>query len=132
MTADYGVENTHSIICLKTKSFDSVAQLIKKVKTIFHDKHNLQNFQSSFMPTKNFSFLQKNIDTLKGKTANILIEKFKEIATKMQQDDDEPSTTDQKKLQEAFGESFNSPHVLPLGYQSPSPPNDKCRCDMPG
>ena len=83
-------------------------------------------------PPKNFTFSQKNIDTLKGKTANILIEKFKEIATKMQQDDDEPSTTDQKKLQEAFGESFNSPHVLPLGYQSPMPPNDKCRCDMPG
>ena len=132
ITDEYGVENTHSIIRSKTKSFDSVAQLIKKVKTIFHDKRNLQNFQSSFMPPKNFTFSQKNIDTLKGKTANILIEKFKEIATKMQQDDDEPSTTDRKKLQEAFGESFNSPHVLPLGYQSPTPPNDKCRCDMPG
>ena len=32
----------------------------------------------------------------------------------------------------SVGSSFSSPHVLPLGYRCPLPPDDKNRCDMPG
>ena len=98
VTDESGVENTHSIIQSKTKSYDSVTELIKKVKTIFQDETNLQNFQSNFMPPKNYTFSHKNIDTLKGKAANILVDKFKEINTLMEKDDENGSMTNLEKL----------------------------------
>ena len=42
----------HSIIRSKTKLYDSVPELIKKVKAIFYDREILRNFQSNFMPPK--------------------------------------------------------------------------------
>ena len=43
-TGEYGVENTHSIIRPKTKSYDAIPELFKKVKAMFYDKENLRNF----------------------------------------------------------------------------------------
>ena len=69
------------------------------------------------MAPKNFTYSQKNIDALKGKAANKLIDKFQEIATSMQGNDDATKSRSMK-LQEVFGESFSSPNVLLLSYQT--------------
>ena len=69
------------------------------------------------------------MDNLKGHAANILADKFKEIASSTVSSD---SGTNAQRLQKILGDSFTSPNVLPLGYQSSTPPNDKSRCDMPG
>ena len=50
----------------------------------------------------------------------------------MNNDNSDDTKSNSDKLCEAFGSSFSSPHVLPLGYQCPLPPDDKSRCDMPG
>ena len=125
VTDEYGVENTHSIIRSKTKCHDSVQQIIEKAKSIFYDKKNLQNFQSNFEPPKNYTFSHSNMDKLKGKAANILIDKFKEVASVTSEELDT-----KEKLTKVLG--TYSTYMLPLGYHSSSPPDDTSRCDMPG
>ena len=48
------------------------------------------------------------------------------------QGNDDATKSRSMKLQEVFGESFSSPNVLPLSYQTSAPPDDHCHCDMPG
>ena len=48
------------------------------------------------------------------------------------QGNDDATKSRSMKLQEVFGESFSSPNVQPLSYQTSTPPDDHCRCDMPG
>ena len=43
----------------------------------------------------------------------------------MEKDNETGSMTNLEKLGNAFGDSFIFPHVLPLGYQCPTPADDK-------
>ena len=65
------------------------------------------------------------MDKLKDKAANILIDKFKEVASVASEELD---TKD--KLTKVLG--TYSTYMLPLGYHSSSPPGHTSRCDMPG
>ena len=135
---EYPVENTHSIIRAQTNHSDTVAQLSRKVKSIFQSKVKQMNFRSTFTPPKHFSFSHGQLKFLKLQCSIFLTDLLTKITNN-------PSNTSlqlakSKKnprkltviMPEIFGERKMKETILPLGFHGEIPPNENLKCDLPG
>ena len=73
---EYLVENFHSILRAHTKVTDNEEMITRAAREIDARKHELHNFQSSFVPPCKTNFSSKTVNILKVKAAEFLIEKF--------------------------------------------------------
>ena len=69
---EYPVENFHSVLRRRTKETDTADEISNKAKEIDACKHNLQSFQSVFVPPRKFNFSRKRINKLKANAAEFI------------------------------------------------------------
>lgn len=126
---EYPVENTHGILRAQTKPGDTAAVLTERAKSIFESKERQSNFRSVFTPHKQSSFSHNQLQNLKMKCAEFLTE----IVEKMSKQTSE-LTAEKKKGQHylpvLFGEVNVTSKVLPVGYHTPTKPNQQNKCDL--
>ena len=78
---EYPVENFHSLLRRRTTEADTADHIALKAKEIDVCKHDLNAFQSVFVPPRKFNFSTKRIDKLKTKAAKFLTNKFETLYT---------------------------------------------------
>lgn len=127
---EYPVENFHSVLRRRTKETDTADEISNKAKEIDACKHNLQSFQSVFVPPRKFNFSRKRINKLKANAAEFITLKFEFLyshpgmAVLQPRAPRQPKDTTKWKLPNLFGENIVTNRVLPLGFTSmETPPN---------
>ena len=73
---EYPVENFHSLLRARTKSHENASKVRLVAREIDARKHELHEFQSTFVPIKKSGFSERKIKSLKFKSAEFLTEKF--------------------------------------------------------
>ena len=122
--AEYPVENFHSVLRRRTKETDTADHIALKAKEIDACKHDLNAFQSVFVPPRKFNFSTKRIDKLKTKAAEFLTNKFETLytnpnkAVQQPRAPRQPKHTSKWKLPNLFGQKIVTNQVLPLGFLS--------------
>ena len=76
---EYPVENFHSVLRAHTRITDNEDLIKQAAREIYARKHELHNFQSSFVPPCKRNFSNKSVDILKLKSAEFLIHKFQDV-----------------------------------------------------
>ena len=123
---EYPVENFHSVLRGRTKATDTGKQIFLKAREIDACKHELQEFKSSFVPPRKFTFSPRKINTLKMRAAKFLVEKFANLKGNPGQGKELTRTSGQRKnvskwkLPNIFEEPSVTNQVLPLGYNNPA------------
>ena len=127
---EYPVENFHSVLRKQTKETDTADEISRKAKEIDASKHELQSFQSVFVPQRKFNYSRKRIDSLKVKAAEFLTLKFESIynnpnmAMELPRAQRQPKHISKWKLPHLFSDKIVTNQVLPLGFTSiKNPPN---------
>lgn len=121
---EYPVENFHSLLRARTNSTDNAEKISLKAKEIDTCKHEMQSFQSTFVPSKKFHFSRKSISNLKVKAAEFLTMKFEVLRNQPGQAMLLPRVRGQNKettkwrLPNLFGSMVITNKLLPLGYSS--------------
>ena len=124
---EYPVENFHSGLRRRTKETDTADHIALKAKEIDACKHDLNAFQSVFVPPRKFNFSTKRIDKtdkLKTKAAKFLTNKFETLytnpnkAVQQLRAPRQPKLTSKWKLPNLFGQKIVTNQVLPLGFLS--------------
>ena len=119
---EYPVENFHLLLRRRTKEADTADHIALKAKEIDVCKHDLNAFQSVFVPPRKFNFSTKRIDKLKTKAAKFLTNKFETLHTnpnkafQQPRAPRQPKHTSKWKLPNLFGQKIVTNQVLPLGF----------------
>ncbi len=96
----------------------------KALLVTLSSKHDLNSFQSVFVPPRKFNFSTKRIDKLKNKAAKFLTNKFETLytnpnkAVQQPRAPRQPKHTSKWKLPNLFGEKIVTNQVLLLGFMS--------------
>lgn len=135
ITDEYPVENAHSIIRAQTRHSDTANQLKKKVKAIFQGKEKQSEFRNKFGHEQKSYFSQNQLKNLKTNCARHLSNILQSIADNPSkssvQCNNGKKTTKKAVLPDLFGLNVMTETVLPLGFQSNTPPSEEVKCDMP-
>ena len=135
ITDEYPVENTHSIIRAQTRHCDSASQLEKKVKAIFQGKEKQSDFRNSFGRAQEPYFSHNELKNLKTNCAGHLSSVLQSIAKNPSkssvQYNNGKQITKKAVIPDLFGTNVMTETVLPLGFQSKTPPSEDVKCDLP-
>ena len=76
---EYPVDNFHAVLHLRTRETDSAIRINRMAREIDARKHELHNFQHTFVPQCKHNFSHKNLKILQVRTAEVLKTKIKKI-----------------------------------------------------
>ena len=125
---EYPEENFHSELRRRTKETDTADEIAFKEREIDACKQELHSSQTAFRPPRKFHFSSKRIDKLKHKAAEFLTLKFETLcnhrmAVEQPRASGQPKHVTKRKLPNLFGENVVLNLVLPLEFNSDTPPN---------
>lgn len=118
---EYPVENFHSVLRSRTRETDSAERVNLMAREIDARKHELHNFQLTFVPKIKHNFSHKNVKILQVKAAEFLKAKMKKIVdmpgqAKQVKNPKKGQRVVKWKLPSVFGDTIVTNDVLPLGY----------------
>ena len=114
----YPVENLHLVLRRRTKETNTADHIALKAKEIDACKHNLNSFQSVFVPPKRYNFSSKRVNKLETKAAEFLTVKFETLFANPNKAVQQPRAPRQRKntskwrLPNLFGEKIVTNQVL--------------------